>query len=525
MVNYGAVGDGVTDDAAAIVAACVAASAAGGGQVLFPVGTYRVGSSIQPPSNGTFYNIRLTSLVPRGARGATSASAVLRASSSAAVLAGKWESCAVSDLVLDGNGLACGAQAYLNYSVIERVEVVRWNGAGLRLNTTGSTPGSANRVQHCVIADGGAVVGPGLDLGTQWVRSWVTNNTVEADQGSAAIRLAASTQNRVTGNQLGGARHPRYGIWIDGGGTEIQLTGNTIDGTQQEAIRFDGGSAHQRALVNISDNTVRQWGYSVSGWPAVTLNGSTGGAEDFVISANTFSSDQAKTNTISILSCQRVLVTNNVWTNGYALTAIAVAYDANSSGVRLIGNTDGDNFTLVGSATSPPTGVPTAAASFAATIGDGTTTTFVIAHNLNTIDVVIGVWETATGIEVNCDRTRTDVNTVTLTFAQPPATDAYRVAIIGNGQVSTRITSLTEAATLETGPGFRFVVLCDDGAAPVLPSAVDNASSYVLKNISSSSCAITTTSSQSIEGQPNGLTISAGASVEVISDGANWRII
>lgn len=44
--DYGAKGDGITDDAAAIQAAIEAASAAGGGTVTFPAGTFLLGSSL-----------------------------------------------------------------------------------------------------------------------------------------------------------------------------------------------------------------------------------------------------------------------------------------------------------------------------------------------------------------------------------------------------------------------------------------------------------------------------------------------
>ena len=51
--NYGAKGDGSTNDAAAITKAVNAANAAGGGTVEFPSGTYKVGSTVHLKSNVT----------------------------------------------------------------------------------------------------------------------------------------------------------------------------------------------------------------------------------------------------------------------------------------------------------------------------------------------------------------------------------------------------------------------------------------------------------------------------------------
>lgn len=68
---------------------------------------------------------------------------------------------------------------------------------------------------------------------------------------------------------------------------------------------------------------------------------------------------------------------------------------------------------------------------FAQTIGDGATTVFTITHNLNTQDVVISVRDTASQSEVLVDKSAPTVNTVAISFANPPAANAYRVVVIG----------------------------------------------------------------------------------------------
>jgi hypothetical protein len=68
--DFGAVGDGVVDDADAIRDACAAAARAGGGEVYLPAGTYRL-SSLAPPSTGvegghlpaTSFNVEIPSHV------------------------------------------------------------------------------------------------------------------------------------------------------------------------------------------------------------------------------------------------------------------------------------------------------------------------------------------------------------------------------------------------------------------------------------------------------------------------------
>ena len=66
---------------------------------------------------------------------------------------------------------------------------------------------------------------------------------------------------------------------------------------------------------------------------------------------------------------------------------------------------------------------------FAADVGDGTTTAIAVTHSLGTKDVIVQIFDKSTGDTVFTDVTRTDTDTVTLTFATAPSTDAYRVLV------------------------------------------------------------------------------------------------
>lgn len=69
---------------------------------------------------------------------------------------------------------------------------------------------------------------------------------------------------------------------------------------------------------------------------------------------------------------------------------------------------------------------------FVKAVGDGSKTSFVLTHNLNSRDVVVTIRETASPYEqVITDIEFTTVNTVTVKFAQPPTTNEYTVTIIG----------------------------------------------------------------------------------------------
>ncbi len=69
---------------------------------------------------------------------------------------------------------------------------------------------------------------------------------------------------------------------------------------------------------------------------------------------------------------------------------------------------------------------------YTATVGDGTATSFVLTHNLNTRDIAVTIRETSTPYaQVITDVEFTSVNTITINFAQPPTVDQYTVTLVG----------------------------------------------------------------------------------------------
>lgn len=66
-----------------------------------------------------------------------------------------------------------------------------------------------------------------------------------------------------------------------------------------------------------------------------------------------------------------------------------------------------------------------------ASVGNGINTSFAITHNLNTRDVQVQIYDNATYDTVEADVVRTDNNTVTVSFATAPTTNAYRVVVVG----------------------------------------------------------------------------------------------
>lgn len=113
-----------------------------------------------------------------------------------------------------------------------------------------------------------------------------------------------------------------------------------------------------------------------------------------------------------------------------AILTAATTYSA-SLGAQLVGNNIqaayGTGLTLSGNnLIVNPAVVP---GKYAITIGDGTTTTYTITHNLGSTDVQVTVRLLSTGEQVFCDNTAATANTATVVFAVAPALNTYRVIV------------------------------------------------------------------------------------------------
>ena len=105
--------------------------------------------------------------------------------------------------------------------------------------------------------------------------------------------------------------------------------------------------------------------------------------------------------------------------NGTSNFSVAVAgtdYAAATSGTSILKGNGAGGFS---------------SAKFTATIGDGSTTAIAVTHGLGTKDVICQIRDAATDAVVDCDIVQTSTTVTTFTFAVAPATNAYKVVIIG----------------------------------------------------------------------------------------------
>lgn len=68
---------------------------------------------------------------------------------------------------------------------------------------------------------------------------------------------------------------------------------------------------------------------------------------------------------------------------------------------------------------------------YTATIGDNSSTSIAVTHSLGTKDVIAQIRDASTDAVVECDITQTSTSVTTFVFAVAPATNAYKVVIMG----------------------------------------------------------------------------------------------
>lgn len=189
----------------------------------------------------------------------------------------------------------------------------------------------------------------------------------------------------------------------------IASPGTTIDGV----TLVTGNRVLLKNQTTASENGVYVFNGSTSPLTRAT-DGATGtlnAGAAFYVDEGTVNADTAWT-----------LSTDDPITVGTTALAFAkfgagVAYTA-GSGLLLTGTTFSADFTTI-------------ARHIASNVGDGSSTSYTVSHNLGTLDVLVQVILNSTGETVEVDVTRPTTNTVAVAFASAPASGAYRVVVVG----------------------------------------------------------------------------------------------
>ena len=202
----------------------------------------------------------------------------------------------------------------------------------------------------------------------------------------------------------------------------------TIDG-----VTFAAGNTNNRVLLTgqttASQNGV--WVQASGAWARPTTEGTSAeldpGAQWLVIGGTVYGGTQWRMSTTGAITPGTTAITivqsaaGALYTAGNGLTLTGTAFTvvaASGGGISVSAGGVSVDATVV--------------RKFSATIGDGTSTTINVTHNLGTQDVTTEVYQTASPFaKVETDVQHTDTNHVAIIFAAAPAANAYRVVVHG----------------------------------------------------------------------------------------------
>jgi hypothetical protein len=302
--DYGAVGDGVTDDRPAIAACIAACVAAGGGLVYFPRGTYLCSKDGANPysfdlnavTNITFRGQGSSSLLRQSGNAASGAFSLIRIRGNCSRI--KFEQIgfdgagvtnpATSDHLLE---IGTGVGAPNEIQVLQCKFGGMVTGAGDGVHMLGATGNLTTRVQviDCVF-DGCARFGVGMEQGLQNI--WVCENFMTNCQTEIAH---VSTANAIT--------------------SMVTVIGNEIihtHVTEHRAVRLEGDNTGRIGQAVFSDNVI------ITGFVEV-INTYDMASVGNVITSGAY----ATANSVYriVRSCDHVTVSNNLLVRSSGATA------------------------------------------------------------------------------------------------------------------------------------------------------------------------------------------------------------
>jgi hypothetical protein len=229
--DYGARGDGVTDDTAAIQAAINAASAAGGGLVYVPTGTYMVTQlTLNGTTNVTIMGCGVGSTIKWSFNAGAAAGSMITASGGAL-------RCRFELLQFDGSGLTNPAASRDNHLLrigngatgVTEFGIFRCQFTGMVASSGDGVhvQGAAgNLVSRLWVADcnfnGCSRFGVGIEQGLQF--GWVVNNFLTNCETEIAVVATANVNTDslvIVGNEISHAGAVRHALRLEGDATGL----------------------------------------------------------------------------------------------------------------------------------------------------------------------------------------------------------------------------------------------------------------------------------------------------------------
>lgn len=281
---------------------------------------------------------------------------------------------AVADPQAETDAVNLQAARRLVQGVTSRKEAVR---VSATTNITLATPGAT--IDGVTLANGDRVLLTAQSTGSQ-------NGIYDFNGASSALTRSADADSDAELKP----------------GSQVFVSEGTVNGNATYQLTTDGPI--------VVGTTAQTW--AQTGGAGVTYTAGNG----LTLTGSSFAVNPATNGGLAV-SASGVAVNSTIAGNGLTIT----------NGVLAVGS--GTGITVSADAIAVDTS--TIVRKFAANVGNGALTSVPVVHNLGTRDITYSVQDATTFEFVEVDAVATDANTLTLTFATAPASNAYRVVVHG----------------------------------------------------------------------------------------------
>lgn len=252
--------------------------------------------------------------------------------------------------------------------------------------------------------------------------------------GSGSVTLAGDVSGSSDSNTVdtvGGKTAAAIAGAVDDSHTQ-----NTDTGTDATSFQLDNGSSGNRVKTSGSEMQFRNGAdnaYASGHMQNLTAEGDVTVNGDLTVNGTTttINTDTVETGDNEILLNSEIATAAGNTDGGLALKRLD-ADNTTRRDARVTFDESSDRWEVTHGPHTAATVTHAVALKHSAVIGDGAATQYTITHNLNSLDVVVNVMENSGNYAtVLVDVERTSVNAVRVTFVSAPASNAYRVIIIG----------------------------------------------------------------------------------------------
>lgn len=262
---------------------------------------------------------------------------------------------------------------------------------------------------------------PNLTLGTHTTGDYVsslvagTGVTLSNNSGEGATPTVAIGQAVGTGDS------PTF--------VDLTLSGNlTVNGTtttvNSTTVSIDDKNLELGSTASPTDAGADGGG--------ITLKGTTDKTLNWVDATDAWTSSE----NVDVASGKAYYINGTLVLSDTALGTSVTGSALTSVGTITSGTWNGTDIAVADGGTGASDAATArsnlgATGKYATNVGDGSTTSFTVTHNLGSLDVIVQVYTVSGGDAVETDVTHTSTSAVTVSFASAPTNDQYRVVVIG----------------------------------------------------------------------------------------------